>query len=45
MNFIQQQDPEVWDAITGEADRQQDGLENQWLRRSGGGGEIDEARP
>jgi glycine hydroxymethyltransferase len=27
MNFIQQQDPEVWDAITGEADRQQDGLE------------------
>lgn len=27
MNFIQQQDPEVWDAITGEAERQQDGLE------------------
>ena len=27
MNFIQQQDPEVWAAIAGEIDRQQDGLE------------------
>lgn len=27
MNFLQQQDPEIWDAISAEAVRQQDGLE------------------
>ena len=27
MNFIESQDPEVWAAIAGEEERQQDGLE------------------
>ena len=27
MNSLQQQDPQIWDAITAEATRQQDGLE------------------
>src|SRR6056297_1269485 len=27
MNFLQQQDPEIWDAISAEAVRQQNGLE------------------